>query len=93
MFDLVLPHFNRAMPILPHAQNAPMVDAMTSRMVSVFAAALTAGLVVYDPSTEAQRVPDPIDFVRLNHQAATALQLLQAAQARRLTETETAVTF
>ena len=66
---------------------------MTSRMVSVFAAALTAGLVVYDPPTEAQRVPDPIDFARLNHEAATALQLLQASQAQRLTEAETAATF
>jgi hypothetical protein len=61
-----------------------MVDAMTSRMLSVFAAAMIAGLVVYDPSAEIQRVPDPIDFMRLNSQAAAALQLLQSAQAQRV---------
>ena len=66
---------------------------MTSRMLSVFAAAMIAGLVVHDPPTEAQRVPDPIDFARLNSQAAAALQLLQASQAQRLADTETAVTF
>jgi hypothetical protein len=70
--------------MLHHAQNAPMVDAMTSRMLSVFAAAMIAGLVVYDPSAEIQQIPDPIDFMRLNNQAAAALQSLQASQAQRI---------
>jgi hypothetical protein len=71
------------MPILPNAQNAPMVDAMTNRMLSVFAAAMFAGLVVYVPPAEVHRVPDPIDFARLNSQAAAALQSLQSSQAQR----------
>jgi hypothetical protein len=61
-----------------------MVDAMTSRMLSVFAAAMIAGLVVYDPPADIQQIPDPIDFMRLNSQAAAALQLLQASQAQRI---------
>ncbi|HEY4141702.1 MAG TPA: hypothetical protein VGM57_09830 [Pseudolabrys sp.] len=72
------------MPILPHAQNAPMVDAMTNRMLSVFAAAMIAGLVVYDSPADIQQVPEPIDFARLNSQAAAALQSLQASQAQRI---------
>lgn len=79
--------------MLSYAQNARMVGAMKARLLSVAAAAMIAGLVVCDPPTEAQRVPDPIDFVHLNHQAAAALQMLQAAQAQRLTEAETAATF
>jgi hypothetical protein len=61
-----------------------MVDAMTSRMLSVFAAAMIAGLVVYDPSAETQPGPEPIDFTHLNGQAAAALQSLRALQAQRI---------
>jgi hypothetical protein len=70
-----------------------MVDAMTSRMVSVVAAAVIVGLVVYDPPAEIQRVPDPIDFVHLNSQAAAALQSLRALQAQRIAEAETVAAF
>jgi hypothetical protein len=76
------------MPILTNAQNALMVDAMTNRMLSVFAAAMIAGLLAYDSPTDIQQVPqqvpDPIDFTRLNSQAAAALQSLQASQAQRI---------
>jgi hypothetical protein len=62
-----------------------MVDAMTSRMLSVVAAAIIAGLVVYDPpTTEIRPIPEPIDFTHLNSQAAAALQLLKASQAQRI---------
>jgi hypothetical protein len=70
-----------------------MVDAMTSRMVSVVAAAVIAGLVVCDRPAEIQAVPDPIDFVRLNSQATAALLSLQTMQAQRTAETEIATTF
>ena len=70
-----------------------MVDAMTSRMLSVFAAAMIAGLLVYDQPAEIQQVPDPIDFTQLNGQAVAALQLLQASQAQRMAEAETAAQF
>lgn len=58
---------------------------MTSRMLSVVAAAIIAGLVVCDPpTTEIQPIPEPIDFMHLNSQAAAALQLLKASQAQRI---------
>jgi hypothetical protein len=62
-------------------------------MLSVFAAAMIAGLMVYDSPADIQQVPDPIDFAHLNHQAAAALQSLKASQAQRAAEAETACAF
>lgn len=70
--------------MLHHAQKAPMVDTMKCRIMSVVAAAMIAGLAVYEPSAETRQSADPIDFAHLNQQAAAALQHLQTAQQQRL---------
>jgi hypothetical protein len=61
-----------------------VVGTMKCRILSVVAAAVIAGLVVYDLPPDVQQAPEPIDFTQLNSRAVAALRSLERSQAQRI---------
>ena len=66
---------------------------MKVQLFSMLVIAIATACLTYKPSPDEQADSSQIDFSNLRGQAASALQSLQASQAQRLAEAETAATF